>query len=282
MDKRDTTKFTLSVTEFAKLCNTTRDTLRHYHESGLLIPHIDETNGYSYYAPTQASTFFYIKSFRNAGCSLKEINDMMHNFDQEKMIKVANDKVMEMHQELFRINNNIAALNLSLWLLKQYDHHHDNVPYKDSINNFWITKTEVDCHDDPKHAGDLAEDLIRHFHSTNHAENLTIFPTGASIKYDDLIKGNYKYSDIITITPFSIHDENTFSVPSNTAVCCYHDHETEDITITYKKILSYIKRNKLKACSDLNIISFINLYNAKKAHTYFKYMFICVEDEPSL
>ncbi len=279
MDKRDTRKFTLSATEFAKLCNTTRDTLRHYYESGLLIPHIDKSNGYSYYAPTQASTFFYIKAFSNAGCSLQEINEIIHNFDQEKIIDIANEKVMKMHQELFRINNNIAALNLSLWLLKQYDRHKDNVPYKDFINNFWITKTPVNCHNHPKHAGDLAEDLKMHFSSTNHTENLTIFPTGASIKYDNLVQGNYEYSDIISITPFSIPDENTFVVPSNTTVCCYHDHETEDISITYKKILSYIKKNKLKVCSDLNIISFINLYNAKKAHTYFKYMFICVEDE---
>ena len=62
------------------------------------------------------------------------------------------------------------------------------------------------------------------------------------------------------------------------AVICYHDHNCSGIENTYKKIVSIMKKNHLKPCSDLYIISLINLYDRQARHRYFKYLFICVEE----
>ena len=39
--------------EFARLCGTTKETLRHYHNIGLLVPARTTENGYHYYASFQ-------------------------------------------------------------------------------------------------------------------------------------------------------------------------------------------------------------------------------------
>ena len=55
--------YNLSVGAFANLCNTTRDTLRHYYEIGLLVPKTDKSNGYHYYDSSQITAFYFLLNF---------------------------------------------------------------------------------------------------------------------------------------------------------------------------------------------------------------------------
>ena len=52
--------------DFASLCNTTRDTLYHYDEIGLLKPERVEPNGYRLYSLTQFKEF--IEGLSCCGC----------------------------------------------------------------------------------------------------------------------------------------------------------------------------------------------------------------------
>ena len=121
--RQDIQEYNLSVGQFAKLCGTTRDTLRYYYESDLLIPRIDESNGYHYYSASQISSFFFISTFRQAGCSIKEIDSLIHNSTKDGIRRIATSKVLEMQQELFMLHNKIASLHLGLWLLEKHEKH---------------------------------------------------------------------------------------------------------------------------------------------------------------
>ena len=57
-------EYTLQVSEFAALCNTTRDTLRYYYEQDILVPWKNPKNGYHYYSAAQISSFFFITTMR--------------------------------------------------------------------------------------------------------------------------------------------------------------------------------------------------------------------------
>ena len=70
LEKQDQ-EYILSVSQFAKLCGTTRDTLRFYYEQNIITPRVDPYNGYHYYSPSQISSFFFIHTMRQAGCSIK-------------------------------------------------------------------------------------------------------------------------------------------------------------------------------------------------------------------
>ena len=59
--------------EFARLCGTTKATLRHYAQLGLLEPCEIADNGYRMYAPEQMAVFATISALQDAGFSLKEI-----------------------------------------------------------------------------------------------------------------------------------------------------------------------------------------------------------------
>lgn len=58
---------------FARLCGTTKETLRHYKEIGLLSPRYQGDNGYFYYDAEQFYDFYAISIFRETGTPLEEI-----------------------------------------------------------------------------------------------------------------------------------------------------------------------------------------------------------------
>ena len=58
---------------FAELCGTTRETLRHYKDIGLLNPAHQGENGYFYYTVEQFYDFYAISVFRQTGTPLEHI-----------------------------------------------------------------------------------------------------------------------------------------------------------------------------------------------------------------
>ncbi len=69
--KRDWGRMTSGA--FAALCGTTKETLRHYKDIGLLSPARQGDNGYFYYDAEQFYDFFAISIFRRTGTPLEEV-----------------------------------------------------------------------------------------------------------------------------------------------------------------------------------------------------------------
>jgi len=270
-------EYSLSVSRFAKLCGTTRDTLRYYYEQEILTPRVDPNNGYHYYSASQISSFFFINTMRKAGCSIKDIRTTIHNSSKESISKLVNSKILDMQRELFLINKEISSLHLALWILEKYDMCKPGVPFLDIIPDMSFSSTKVKDKSSSYHAADVAKEISAHLARANSDSSFASFPSGVTIGYKDLIAGNYVYNNIFTLSFLPADNIDTFPLPSRKIIGCYHDHNAEGIDKTYKKMVSYIKRNKLTACSDLFSVSLINIYNKEADHTYFKYLFICVE-----
>lgn len=277
MDNNNKQEYNLSVSQFARLCNTTRDTLRHYYETGILLPRIDDNNGYHYYSASQISSFYFISTFRKAGCSLKEISNLIHDSSKENIRATANQKMLEMESELKKIQQKIDTINMGLWLLEDYENKKCSTPYLDTLDNIMLFKTLVSHKEHASHISDVASDIALHLDRIHRLQNLSSFPMGATISAQDLLDQKYIYNNIISISQKGIDNQNTETLPSSKVVCCYHDHAKKNISSTYKEIVRFINKKKLTICSDLHIISLINLYDTEEKHTYFKYLFICVE-----
>ena len=270
-------EYSLTVSQFAKLCGTTRDTLRYYYEQDIIVPRVDPNNGYHYYSAAQISSFFFITTMRQAGCSIKEISHIIHNSTKDGIVKLVNSKVLAMQQELYLINKKISALHLSMWILGRYESHKPGVPFLDTLPPISVANTDISDKDNSYHTADIAKDISVHLSKASGNSSLSAFPSGVTISYENLINKKYVYNKIISLSFLPADNLETFPLPGTKAILCCHDHNTPDIDKTYERIVSFIKKNRLKACSDLYSISLINLYDKEKKHTYFKYLFICVE-----
>ncbi|MCR5215705.1 MAG: MerR family transcriptional regulator [Lachnospiraceae bacterium] len=270
-------EYSLRVSDFASLCNTTRDTLRYYYEKDLLVPWKNPKNGYHYYSSAQISSYFFISTMRQAGCSIQEIVDIVHGLGRKDIEALANQKIVEMQREAFLIQQKISSLKLGMWMLQKYDSHKPNVPFLDVIEPMSVCATPVSNPKEAYHTGDIAKDVSIHLKKTFAEDALPMFPSGGTIAYEDLVAGNYVYNRVITLSLLPADHVGTFPLPSCRAVLCYTHQNSSNIEKIYEKMLAYIKKSRLKACSDLYSISLINLYDKEKNHTYFKYLFLCVE-----
>ena len=57
-------EYCISAGAFARMCQTTRDTLRYYEKQGILVPKKSEKNGYHYYSYAQISSYYFISTFQ--------------------------------------------------------------------------------------------------------------------------------------------------------------------------------------------------------------------------
>ncbi|MCR4617959.1 MAG: MerR family transcriptional regulator [Lachnospiraceae bacterium] len=270
-------EYTLSVGQFSKLCNTTRDTLRHYYEEGILEPRVDDNNGYHYYSSAQISSFFLINTLRNNGCSINEIRDIVNSATKDTITTLANSKIAEMQKKLFRINMQISAMQMGMFILDKYDTHTPGSPFIDKLPLLHVSYTDVSDPRHAYHAADIATDISRHLAKAAKDETMQTFPSGSTIGYDDLLNQNYVYKQIFSLSFTPSHHGGTTPLPGGKAVLCSHDHNQQDIKKTYRKLVSFIKKNNLNPVSDLFSISLINLYDNAEKHTYFKYLFILAE-----
>lgn len=96
--------------KFAQVCQTTKDTLRHYDEIGLLKPASINENGYRVYSASQIIDFLTIASLQDAGCSLEEIRNFQRQHDPAMTLRLFNNKKGEIERKQQLIESAIASL----------------------------------------------------------------------------------------------------------------------------------------------------------------------------
>jgi DNA-binding transcriptional MerR regulator len=100
----------LKISDFAKLCGVTKDTLFHYEDIGILKPEIIRDNGYRYYNIQQFFTFEIVSILKEAGTPLKEIKWYIEHLDTDHYITLLSDKLEVLKQERSKLDRMINIL----------------------------------------------------------------------------------------------------------------------------------------------------------------------------
>ncbi|MCR4870238.1 MAG: MerR family transcriptional regulator [Atopobiaceae bacterium] len=89
----------LTTGEFARMCDTTKETLYYYAERGIFSPcHIGE-NGYAYYSPRQIYLFNTISELRYLGASVDQIAAYLLAHNSKALVVLASDLVVKLERE---------------------------------------------------------------------------------------------------------------------------------------------------------------------------------------
>ena len=127
----------ISSGEFAKLCNTSKETLRHYKDIGLLMPQYEADNGYLYYDPEQFYDYYAISIFKKTGTSLAKIKECMQDQNIPSVLKTLKEQQEALKQEKNKIEHmqfivKNALLNMNLG---HYYNANDPTPKIDFFNH---------------------------------------------------------------------------------------------------------------------------------------------------
>lgn len=100
--------------EFARLCGTTKNTLIHYDELGILKPSQRGSNGYRSYTMDDYMTFTVVHAFAQAGFPLKKIGRLVRDHDAAALARAAEENRAAIAEQR-------AALERSERLLEEMD-----------------------------------------------------------------------------------------------------------------------------------------------------------------
>lgn len=276
MNKKE---YNIPVSEFARLCGTTRDTLRHYYEIGILIPHVDPENGYHYYSLSQISSFYFISSFRKTGFSISQIGDMMKTTESDHVHDVLSKQIDKLKIEVSKLTQQIDSLTILRRVLGYHEQPDVDVtvPGIYTIPKVSVYKTLIENNENATSVANIAQDLSKHIEYLSQNTNIPPFPLGATIKIDDIRNEKYVYSEIVTLSASTSIRKKIVPLPTNKVVGCFHEDSSKDIRLTYKAIIDYIDENGLKPLTDLLSISIFNIYSYDDEHNYLKCLFVGVE-----
>ncbi|SHI07162.1 DNA-binding transcriptional regulator, MerR family [Sporobacter termitidis DSM 10068] len=100
----------LTTGEFAEICGTTKHTLFHYDDIGILKPELVGDNGYRYYSLKQFFTFDIITVLKEAGTPLKEIQLYIERQDTAHFLSLLTEKRKKLEQEQQKIAGMLRLL----------------------------------------------------------------------------------------------------------------------------------------------------------------------------
>ena len=268
-------EYCITAGEFAKLGNTTRDTLRYYDKTGILIPKKNKINGYNYYSPAQITSFFFINFFRSVGCPINELKIYMNETGTDGF----NTFLYSQYESLLRtkeeLEQKITIMSKGIEIINHTSGYTDGVVILEHFNKP-LTVFVTDVKSSPATtSGEIITDLTRHISRCSKKDNINSFPLGAVIDYSCLKKGIYTYKQVFSIASCP-DDTDTYTLPSTDMVCCIQKDSTGDSSDIYSGIINYINEHNLTAKSDLFSLSLMNIVNIHDERKYMKYIFVCV------
>ena len=93
----------ITIRQFSHLCGCSTQTLRYYDRIGLLKPlKVDPDSGYRYYSQEHAVEFVKIKNFQAADFSIREIQIMLKQSDQE-ILDAFREQIARQEEKLEKI-----------------------------------------------------------------------------------------------------------------------------------------------------------------------------------
>lgn len=104
-----------SIGEVSKIKEVTIKALRYYHKVGILIPkYIDDKTGYRYYSIDQFIYIDIIKTCRDLGTSISELQEIFKKCNTDELLKFLNIKKYEAQENINKMRKvikNIDTLN---------------------------------------------------------------------------------------------------------------------------------------------------------------------------
>ena len=291
-------EYTIPAAEFARICGTTRDTLRYYEKRKVLLPWKDPENGYHYYSYAQIGSFYLISTLRSMNYSAQEICDYLLIGNYSEFLPLINVQIAALQKQQWELERKIRQLSVVRELdqiapEKNYGHPAiQSFPKKISFRMAPIASGKAYS------LSDIARDIQDHIHL--FPDMAASFPAGTAMNAEAFLNGDYRYTKVISLYPTEDRDSippgisagtpdpgtveawesvTTFSLPTLRVAGIFCRDTDGNIQTIYRRLADFIQQNHLKMKTDVFSISFLNMIGPDQKRRYLKYIFVCVASD---
>ena len=231
--------------EFAKVCGTTKETLFHYDEIGILKPTYVAKNGYRYYSPKQFYDFDLISTLKEAGSSLAQIKEYIETYTPENYLKILKENREKLRQERLKLLRMERLLQNSEKLTQYAMQTPCGVPKLEECDEEYFIVVKLNTAK-PISEIDEVYEIANHFKYCFQHKLGDEFPLGGIVLKETLLSGqsydSYYYSKIYK----PVKSDRLFVKPKGTYLTMLHRGFLDTISESYKIMLDYIQYNYLE------------------------------------
>ena len=271
-------EYCISAGAFARMCQTTRDTLRYYEKQGILVPKKSEKNGYHYYSYAQISSYYFISTFRGLGCSVEDIKEYLLGGEEVRFDGFVDRQYAALLTQQRELERRIGNTRKLLEQIRKNDTGKPELYEQPEIFRLKVTKV---LSDPATSFSEISTDIHRHLKECVHP-GIQAFPMGASIGREDFQKEQYVYREVFSFADAQASGPGIRELPGRLTVVMVCREKDGDIRIAYQKIRNYLKEQALQLSSDLYSLSIVNVIDPNAERKYLKYIIACVEPVKSM
>ncbi len=257
----------LSIGQFAKLCETTTDTLIHYDNLNILTPaKISETNR-RLYKTSQYYRFCAIQTFADAGMPLNTIKKAFESESVDLLLDSLKETEHTLKQKLFHLQNTIMYID-DLQILSSVIHEDDiqtqpMIYMQTKPQNMFATLV----HEHPSSSKEFMNMLKTH---TDACKNNSVypFPIGYVIKKENPWHKNDKSFLLTSPLRTGMSDNRTLVQPAGQYAFILHKGSLDSITNSIQLLKQYIGNHSFRILSDTYITVYNNYLLMKQDEMY--------------
>ncbi|MFR4383097.1 MAG: MerR family transcriptional regulator [Phascolarctobacterium sp.] len=223
---------------FAKLCNTTKDTLFHYDDIGILKPAQVSSNGYRYYSLNQMYMFDLIATLKEVGLSLDEIGEYIKHRDTENFVAMLKEKDKKLNHEIKLLTRRRRLLQNTLKLAEaSLEIEEDTIKIEYCDEMYFILSDKVTSTDDKT----AFETLSKHFEYVYEHNYYDDFTTGEIVSTDSVEKETFKTTYLSSRIRRAVRSKYLHIRPSGRYAKKYVRSSYANLRQEYKKFYEELK-----------------------------------------
>ena len=268
-------EYCISAGAFARMCQTTRDTLRYYEKQGILVPKKSEKNGYHYYSYAQISSYYFISTFRGLGCSVEDIKEYLLGGKEVRFDGFVDRQYAALLTQQRELERRIGIIGNTRKLLEQIRKNDTGKPELYEQPEIFRLKVTKVLSDPATSFSEISTDIHRHLKECAHP-GIQAFPMGAAIGREDFQKEQYVYREVFSFADAQAAGPGIRELPGRLTVVMVCREKDGDIRLAYQKIRNYLKEQALQRSSDLYSLSIVNVIDPNAERKYLKYIIACV------
>ncbi|MEE3419930.1 MAG: MerR family transcriptional regulator [Lachnospiraceae bacterium] len=292
LDEENVSEYTIPSAQFARICGTTRDTLRYYEQQKILIPWKNPANGYHYYSYAQIGSFYIISTLRSVGFQTRTIEAFLLSDDDKAILNYLSVQLDALKKERNELGNKIRQFSGALRIASMVQPSEFGVPVVRECPPDIRFRVAPVTSKEAYSLRDIAQDIQNHINL--FPDMSRAFPAGTIMDAQGFLKGDYRYTKVVSLfhsDDFDLNKEDprpgtieawdsveTVSLPTRKVAAIACRDSDVDIREIYERLASYIRENNLPILTDVLSLSLVNIMDPHQNRRYLKYIFVCTEE----
>lgn len=252
--------------EFAKLCHTTKETLFHYDELGLLKPAMIKSNGYRYYLSQQYFEFDFIKVLQESHMSLKEIKLFKDQKNNESFISILKEKNQELEKDKKRIEDMQYRIRQTIDMTEYGLHTKHGEPFfKDCEEEHLLT---IKLPHKLMSEQEIVHCISEHLEYCREHQLCEELPLGTIIQKENVCQKEYIEDLYYVVLDRFIDDPRYYHKPQGLYAVILHEGYYDTIDASFEILLKYIKDHDYEVCGNAYEYEIHNYFTVENLEQY--------------